>query len=110
MNSLVHILSVASVSLVLFGAPVLAEESSIIEPNKTEASEVLTELRSARAADLANAHSWSAEDNSVDHFYGKKAREVDHLIQQLKQGQPVARADIKRALNNRRSGDYAPIY
>lgn len=59
MNSLVHILSVASVSLVLFGAPVLAEESSIIEPNKTEASEVLTELRSARAADLANAHSWS---------------------------------------------------
>jgi hypothetical protein len=80
MNSLAYIFSVAGVSLVLFGAPALAEESSIIEPNTPGASEVLTELRSARAADLGNAHSWSAEDNSVDHFYRKKAREADHLI------------------------------
>jgi hypothetical protein len=110
MNSLAYILSVAGVSLVLLGAPALAEESSIIEPNTPEASEALTELRGARAADLGNARSWSAEDNSVDHFYKEKAREVDRLIQQLKQGQPISRADIKEALNNHRAGDYAPTY
>jgi hypothetical protein len=110
MNSLTHVLSVAGVSLVLFCAPALAEESRTIEPNTPEASETLTELRGARAADLGNAHSWSAEDNSVDHFYRKKAREVDHLIQQLKQGQPISKADLNEALNNRRARDYAPIY
>jgi len=36
MNSLAYILSVAGVSLLLFGAPALAEESSVIEPNTPE--------------------------------------------------------------------------
>jgi len=62
MNSLAYILSVAGVSLLLFGAPALAEESSVIEPNTPEAGEALTELRGARAADLGNARSWSSED------------------------------------------------
>lgn len=110
MNSVAYILSVAGVSLVLFGATVLAEEQSIIQPNTAAASEALTELRSARAADLGNARSWSAEDNSVDHFYRNKAREVDYLIQQLKQGQAISRTDMAEALNNRRAGDYAPVY
>ena len=110
MNSVNYFLCVAGVSLVLFVTPALAEESSIIEPNTPAASEALAELRSARAADLGNAHSWTAEDNSVDRFYREKAREADNLIQQLKQGQPISKADVKEALNNRQAGDYAPVY
>jgi hypothetical protein len=36
----------------------------------------------------------------VDHFYRKKPRAVDHLIQQFEKGQPILKADIKEALNN----------
>jgi len=52
----------------------------------------------------------SAEDNSVDHYYRRKAREVDYLIEQLKNGRTISRADLEKALDTEHSQIYAPCY
>ncbi|HTR62143.1 MAG TPA: hypothetical protein VMH37_10605 [Candidatus Binataceae bacterium] len=54
--------------------------------------------------------SLGAEDNSVDHYYRRKAREVDQLIEQLKNGRTISTADQERALHTDHSQIYAPCY
>ena len=109
MKSVRRIASVAA-GLMLLGGLAFGQESPMITPGTPEAAQALQQLRAARSIDLGNSKSFSDSDNSLDHYYARKAKEVDSLIQRLKQGQPISRTEMSQALNTDRAETYAPKY
>ncbi len=109
MKSLVQISS-AIAGLMFLGGLAFAQEPASIAPNTPEAANAMQELREAKVADQGNARSFSDSDSSLDHYYARKAREVDHLIKQLEQGQTISKAQMEQALNTDRAATYAPMY
>lgn len=100
----------AVAGLVFLGGLAIAQEPQTISPNTPEGRQAIAELRNAKSIDAGNARSFSAEDNSVDHYYARKAREVDQLLRQLENGQSISKAKMDKALNNERAETYAPGY
>ena len=109
MRSVRRIASVAA-GLMLLGGLAFGQESRMITPGTPEAAQALQQLRTARSTDVGNSKSFSDSDNSLDHYYARKAREVDSLIQRLKQGQPISMTEMSQALNTNRAENYAPLY
>jgi hypothetical protein len=103
------IISGVGLGIALLVGAGFAEETAIV-PNTPEAARAIEQLRSAKLADIGNSHSYSDADNSLDHYYARKAREVDQLLTELEDGQPISREKMERALNTDHAQTYAPNY
>jgi len=101
-------ISTIGIGLVLLAVPAFAQESSTIRPNTPQATLAMAELRSMEASDRGNAQSFTDDNNSLDHYYARKARRVERVLQKMEQGQPVTEAELDEALDTSGAAKYGP--
>jgi len=70
----------------------------LVPPGTPRASELMQKLRDAEYADRGNSVSFGDEP-SLDHYYARKADQVEALIGRLENRQPVSQQDIEDALD-----------
>ncbi len=91
--------SVLGASLVLMVGTSYGQQPATIQPNTPEAARTIELLKQAEYADRGNSMSWTADNPTLDHYYGRKAKEVQKLSSQLENGKAVSAADFQHALN-----------
>jgi hypothetical protein len=101
-------ISTIGIGLVLLAAPAFAQESDTIRPNTPQATLAMAELRSMEASDRGNAQSFTDDNNSLDHYYARKARRVARVLQKMEQGQPVTESELDEALDTSGAAKYGP--
>jgi len=97
-----------AIGLIILASPAFAQESNVIRPNTSQGALAMAELRSMAASDRGNAHSFTDDNNSLDHYYARKARDAERMLQKMEQGQPVTEAELDEALDTSGAVKYGP--